>query len=102
MAANQRNTGSAPRIEEDPDQPLGAGPAPAAAAKGAAVGILVTALVGAAVGAPFGLLRLLDLPVATRVLICAAIGAVAFAVIGGLFGGWAGLGAAAKRRESGG
>lgn len=101
MPADQRNTGSAPRIKEDPDQPVGAGPAPAAAAKGASVGILISALVGAVLVAPLGLLEILDLPTAARVLICAAVGAVAFAVIGGLVGGWVGLGAAAKRRENG-
>lgn len=92
--SSQRTTGSSERIHEDPDQPLGAGPAPGSAAKGAGVGIVVAAVVGALVGAPFGFLRLLDLPLGVRVLICAAVVAAAFATMGLVIGGWVGWGAA--------
>ena len=64
MVQNQRTTGAGARIHEDPDQPVGAGPAPAAAAKGATAG-----------------------------------GAVAASVIGGLVGGWAGWGSAARHKD---
>lgn len=99
---NQRNTGSAPRIKEDPDQPAGAGPAPAAPARGALAGGLLSAVIGAVLAAPIGLFEILDLPVLARVAVCAFVGAVAFSVVGGLVGGWLGLGRAgveADRRD---
>ena len=99
MDSPQRTTGSAPRIHEDPDQPIGAGPAPAAAAKGAAAGGLAAALVGALLGAPFGFIEFMDLTLALRIGICALMGAVAVSVIGALVGGWAGLGSAHKDRD---
>jgi hypothetical protein len=99
MDGNQRTTGSTGRIHEDPDQPVGAGPAPAAAAKGAAAGGAVAALVGALLGAPFGFIEYLDLALPVRIGLCALLGAVAVSVIGGLVGGWAGLGAAHKDRD---
>ena len=99
MDENQRTTGSGARIHEDPDQPVGAGPAPAAAAKGATAGGVIAALVGALLGAPFGFIEFLGLQVAVRIGLCALLGAVAASVIGGLVGGWAGWGTAGRRKE---
>lgn len=99
MDQNQRTTGSSGRIHEDPDQPVGAGAAPAAAAKGATAGGAVAALVGALLGAPFGFIELLDLDLVVRIALCALLGAVAASVIGGLVGGWAGWGTAAREKD---
>lgn len=98
MDRNQRTTGSGAPISEDPDQPVGVGPAPAAAAKGAVAGSAVAALVGAVLGAPFGLIEFFGLALGFRIALCALLGAVATSVVGGLVGGWAGWGSAARRR----
>ena len=99
MDQSQRTTGSSARIREDPDQPVGAGPAPAAAVKGAAAGGVVAALVGALLGAPFGFIDFLGLNLVVRIALCAVVGAVAASVIGGLVGGWAGWGTAARQKR---
>lgn len=100
MENSQRTTGSTGRVREDPDQPVGAGPAPTAAVKGAFAGGAVAALVGAVLGAPFGFIPFLGLALVARIALCALLGAVAASVIGGLVGGWAGWGTAAREKRS--
>ena len=95
MENNQRSTGSSARIDE-PDQPVGAGPAPASAAKGAVGGGALAVVAGALIGAPFGLIEFMGLALGVRILVCAIVGAVALSVVGGLIGGWAGMGSANK------
>lgn len=54
---------------------------------------------GALLGAPFGFIEFLDLQLAIRIGLCALLGAVAASVIGGLVGGRAGWGTAARRKD---
>ena len=57
------------------------------------------ALLGAVLGAPFGFIEFFGIPLVARIALCALLGAVAASVIGGIVGGWAGWGTAARRKD---